>query len=721
MSPVDFNNDNEPRRFLGFFRMKNDEQGDAGETVEPAAGGEVLDPAAGQMIASATAAENGVMSNTSESPAQQQMPPAAQAPPMQQMPPSQMQPSQMQPSQMSPSQMQAQAPPMQQQMLVPTLPGTPPSSRPGSVGGVVHRDLRNGHASEPPGTPRTPTPQHPQNMPPQGMPPQAMPSQNMPPQGMPPRAMPPQNMPPQGMPPQGVPPQGMPPQGMPPQNMSPQGMPPQSMPPQAMPPQSMPPQSMPQQMPVRQMVPQQMQPSQMQAQPLHAQPTPNHHVPPQQMVPQRSAAQGAPPVQPAAQPHEALPHEAMPPTTPVGSTAPEPEAEPSIAQAIFADAAQRERRHTDSVDDAVEEASADTDSYALDSMAAMAMAAEPTFSVDASGHDIAAAVTEAPHKSVTSDAADAQSQLAEPAMASVAAPAAQHVTEKTSPRPAASVGPDNREHQAVEQPTAEAPMSMTRKPIEPEPQVPPMVADAVTIPEVATSAANLATVQQSTPEQSAPVHADAISPNSEATPASSAQLDFVSVEVDLQPIERSIRRNDWVPAVKPGGPERYLAFISRAVAIVARKFPEVLTPKKGDRLDCLIRVIDDDLPAVYPLFDFANRRLGSLAEEITLRNREAPNDVVAECPVSIAVVQRPGPVIGFVSSPTSHRLALTLTGIDHRPVTSVDRLGCSAMSVHAIGVLGCAFSPEISPSRRDRFVEELKRIIETRDWDTELD
>lgn len=201
---------------------------------------------------------------------------------------------------------------------------------------------------------------------------------------------------------------------------------------------------------------------------------------------------------------------------------------------------------------------------------------------------------------------------------------------------------------------------------------------------------------------------------------STAAIDFLSIEVDLQPIERAIRRNDPVRSIMPRGPERYLPFLVRALAIVGPKFPEMLTTPKLDQLDFLMRVIDDAMPATYPLADVGNRRLSSIAEEIAVRDREASDDRSDDCPVSIATVSRPGPSMGFLADPSTRRVALTLTGVEHRPVATTDHLGCSAMAIHATAFLGASFSHEVSWSRREPFIEELKRTIEGRDWDTEI-
>lgn len=258
---------------------------------------------------------------------------------------------------------------------------------------------------------------------------------------------------------------------------------------------------------------------------------------------------------------------------------------------------------------------------------------------------------------------------------------------------------------------------------------------------------NVATIQQSSPFEETiahsthvPVSEPSSSTTASSTPTSSTtassttasnavsssgvgvgQVEFFSVEIDLQPIERSILRNEQVHAVMVDGPERYIAFLSRSLAIVARNFPDVLIMEGGQPLDCLIRVVDDNNAASYSLPDVMNRRLASIAQQVSTRGPGSISESVQGCPVGISVIDRAGPALGFSTTVGSHRLALTLTGVDHRPFASVDRAGCSAMSVHATGVIGAAFAAVVSADRRQAFVEELKLVIETRDWDTELD
>ena len=126
-----------------------------------------------------------------------------------------------------------------------------------------------------------------------------------------------------------------------------------------------------------------------------------------------------------------------------------------------------------------------------------------------------------------------------------------------------------------------------------------------------------------------------------------------------------------------------------------------------------------NLPSTYST---TSRVGGSPAsgQQVSQRGGESP-DTIAACQIGISVVDRTGQALGFATDVGDHRVALSLTGVDHRPFASVDRLGRSAMSVHATGVIGAAFASVVSADRRQSFVEELKLVMETRDWDTELD
>ncbi len=174
-------------------------------------------------------------------------------------------------------------------------------------------------------------------------------------------------------------------------------------------------------------------------------------------------------------------------------------------------------------------------------------------------------------------------------------------------------------------------------------------------------------------------------------------------EVDLQAIDSIL---DEVDAPTLDGPMRYAPFLMRALCIAARTVD-------SDDVDVHVDVASTT-GATRRVEDAHDKRLSALTRELA----DDPSTTNTPATVVVHVSSSQGGhlrvEIGDGAVPT-----VSLVHLHKRPIATRDRLGCTAITTHSMGLLSVAASS--TPVRADEYLQMLREILETRDWTTELD
>ena len=174
-------------------------------------------------------------------------------------------------------------------------------------------------------------------------------------------------------------------------------------------------------------------------------------------------------------------------------------------------------------------------------------------------------------------------------------------------------------------------------------------------------------------------------------------------EVDLQAIDSVL---DAVDAPTLDGPMRYAPFLMRALCIAARTVD-------SDGANVHVEVAGPNTET-RRIEDAHDKRLSALTRELAddAADSDTPATVVVHVSNSMGGHLRVE--IGDGAVPT-----VSLVHLHKRPIATRDRLGCTAITTHSMGLLSVAASS--TPVRADEYLQMLREILETRDWTTELD
>ncbi len=174
-------------------------------------------------------------------------------------------------------------------------------------------------------------------------------------------------------------------------------------------------------------------------------------------------------------------------------------------------------------------------------------------------------------------------------------------------------------------------------------------------------------------------------------------------EVDLQSIDSIL---DSLDASTLEGPMRYAPFLMRALCIAAR----TINP------DGVMMHVDVAGPTagLRRINDVQDKRLSALTRDLVGDGDAADTAATAVVHISNSIGGHLRIEIGDGTVPT-----VSLVHLHKRPIATRDRLGCTAITTHTMGLLSVAASS--TPIRADEYLQMLREILETRDWTTELD
>jgi pyruvate dehydrogenase E2 component (dihydrolipoamide acetyltransferase) len=207
---------------------------------------------------------------------------------------------------------------------------------------------------------------------------------------------------------------------------------------------------------------------------------------------------------------------------------------------------------------------------------------------------------------------------------------------------------------------------------------------------------------------------------------------LTAVDVDFEGVERvrAAHRAEW--RNREGFSLTYLPFIARAVCDAITEFPHVNASVGDDQLivhhfvNLGIAVDIDFKGLIVPVVKGAEgKRLRQLARDIRdlaerARTRKlSPDDVTG----GTFTITNPGPQGTLISAPVINQpqvAILSTEGIKKRPVVVESPMGDS-IAIHHVGLLAMSWDHRaIDGAYAAAFLNRLRQIIETRDWEPEL-
>ncbi len=213
--------------------------------------------------------------------------------------------------------------------------------------------------------------------------------------------------------------------------------------------------------------------------------------------------------------------------------------------------------------------------------------------------------------------------------------------------------------------------------------------------------------------------------------ATSAHV-MMSVEVDYENVERVRRAHRQTWKQSEGFSLTYLPFIARAVCDAIANFPNVNASVEGNSLvvhhyvNLAIAVDLGHTGLVVPVIrDAETKRMRHLAHEVrdlaerARAKRLTPDELAG----GTFTITNPGPYGTFVGTPVINQpqvAIMSTEGIKKRP-TVIDVDGTDAIAIHHIGNLAFVFDHRaFDGAYSAEFLNRVREIIETRDWEAEL-
>jgi len=208
---------------------------------------------------------------------------------------------------------------------------------------------------------------------------------------------------------------------------------------------------------------------------------------------------------------------------------------------------------------------------------------------------------------------------------------------------------------------------------------------------------------------------------------------LTAIEVDYEGVER-VRlplRVAWKE--QEGFSLTYLPFIARAVIDALQEFPHLNASFSDDGLivhravNLAIAVDLDFQGLLAPVIRGAEgKRLRRIARDIAdvaarARSRRLSPDELSAGTFTITNAGQYGTMMQFPIINQPQVAILSTDGISRKPVVVTDAHGAEAVAVHSVGVLAMAWDHRaFDGAYAAAFLQTVRRIIETRDWETEV-
>ena len=208
---------------------------------------------------------------------------------------------------------------------------------------------------------------------------------------------------------------------------------------------------------------------------------------------------------------------------------------------------------------------------------------------------------------------------------------------------------------------------------------------------------------------------------------------LTAVEVDFEGVERVRRtaRAGW--RAQEGFSLTYLPFIARATCDAIADFPQINASIDGTNLVVhrsvhLAVAVDLDFQGLLApvVRDAETKRLRAIAREVVdLAARARRKELsAAEVTGGTFTITNPGQYGTLMQFPIINQpqvAILSTDGIRRRPVVVTDELGDEAIAIHSVGVLALAWDHRaFDGAYVAAFMDRLRDVIQTRDWEAEI-
>ena len=279
-----------------------------------------------------------------------------------------------------------------------------------------------------------------------------------------------------------------------------------------------------------------------------------------------------------------------------------------------------------------------------------------------------------------------------------------------------------------------------------------------TIATTATDSTSQASAKASSPPQGSQPQSSQPPPASSTAPPSSAHTEAIplsrirkatgehmirskatsphvltAVEVDFEEVEkvRRAHRDEW--KAEEGFSLTYLPFIARAVCDALDDYPHINATVTDEELivhhsvNLAVAVDLDFQGLIAPVVHGAeNLRLLAIARQVVdlakrARGKQLRPEEVAGGTFTITNPGQWGTMMQFPIINQPQVAILSTDGIKRKPVVVADGYGGESIAIHSVGVLALAWDHRaFDGAYVAAFLDELRRIIETRDWEAEL-
>ena len=208
---------------------------------------------------------------------------------------------------------------------------------------------------------------------------------------------------------------------------------------------------------------------------------------------------------------------------------------------------------------------------------------------------------------------------------------------------------------------------------------------------------------------------------------------LTAVEVDFEEVEKARRahRDEW--KAEEGFSLTYLPFIARAVCDALDDYPHINATVAEEELivhhsvNLAVAVDLDFQGLIAPVVHGAeNLRLRAIARQVVdlakrARGKQLRPEEVAGGTFTITNPGQWGTMMQFPIINQPQVAILSTDGIKRKPVVVTDRYGAESIAIHSVGVLALAWDHRaFDGAYVAAFLDELRSIIETRDWEAEL-
>jgi 2-oxoglutarate dehydrogenase E2 component (dihydrolipoamide succinyltransferase) len=208
---------------------------------------------------------------------------------------------------------------------------------------------------------------------------------------------------------------------------------------------------------------------------------------------------------------------------------------------------------------------------------------------------------------------------------------------------------------------------------------------------------------------------------------------LTAVEVDFESVERVRRAEGSAWTQEEGFSLTYLPFIARALVDAIREFPHINSSVGDgevilhDAVNLAIAVDIGFEGLLAPVVrDTDSKRLRAVAREIAdlatrARSKQLSPDELAGGTFTIT---NPGQYGTFMQFPVINQpqvAILSTDGVKRKPVVVTDEHGAESIAIHSVGILALAWDHRaFDGAYVAAFLDRLRDILETRDWEPEL-